>query len=163
MLYGCPFEKITFLPRIDANSGFERDWDILWKKFKDGTFIALQMKVFDHKKFKFHAWGQKCHIRNGQFGTFDPLHGIWNFLWPNTLIWCAVNMPLLNFFIMCLSLFQIQNFCQNGDFLKRTSVQHFHFPFLVFSYHVSIIQKQTSECILPSHLSLWAVWAKQHA
>ena len=67
------------------------------------------------------------------------------------------------FSIMCLSLFQIQNFCQNGDFLKRTSVQHFHFPFLVFSYHVSIIQKQTSECILPSHLGLWAVWAKQHA
>ena len=25
MLYGCPFEKITFLPRIDTDSGFERD------------------------------------------------------------------------------------------------------------------------------------------
>ena len=25
MLYGCPFEKITFLPRIDTNSGFGRD------------------------------------------------------------------------------------------------------------------------------------------
>ena len=25
MLYGCPFEKITFLPKIDTNSGFERD------------------------------------------------------------------------------------------------------------------------------------------
>jgi hypothetical protein len=30
-LYGCPFEKITFLLRIDTNSGFARD--ILWKKF----------------------------------------------------------------------------------------------------------------------------------
>ena len=98
ILYGCPFEKITFLPRIDANSGFERDWDILWKKFKNGTFIALQMKVFDHKKFKFHAWGQKCHIRNCQSGTFDPVHGIWKFLWPNTFIWSAMNVPLWKFF-----------------------------------------------------------------
>ena len=31
--------KITFLPRIDTNSGFRR-------KFNNGTFIALQMKVF---------------------------------------------------------------------------------------------------------------------
>ena len=33
MLYGCPFEKFTFLPGIDTNSGFERDWD--WGLFKD--------------------------------------------------------------------------------------------------------------------------------
>jgi hypothetical protein len=25
MLYGCPFEKIHFLPKIDTNSGFGRD------------------------------------------------------------------------------------------------------------------------------------------
>ena len=25
MLYGCPFEKIHFLPKIDANSEFGRD------------------------------------------------------------------------------------------------------------------------------------------
>ena len=25
MLYGCPFEKIHFLTRIDTNSGFGRD------------------------------------------------------------------------------------------------------------------------------------------
>jgi hypothetical protein len=25
MLHGFPFEKITFLPRIDTNSGFGRD------------------------------------------------------------------------------------------------------------------------------------------
>ena len=25
MLYGCPFEKITFLHKIDTNSGFGRD------------------------------------------------------------------------------------------------------------------------------------------
>ena len=50
MLYGCPFEKITFLPRIDTNSGFERERDTLWKKFNNGTFKALQMKVFGHQK-----------------------------------------------------------------------------------------------------------------
>ena len=31
MLYECPFKKITFLPRIDANSGFGRDRDTIWK------------------------------------------------------------------------------------------------------------------------------------
>ena len=49
MLYGCPFEKITFLPRIDTNSGFGRNLDTLWKKFHNGLFITLQMKVFGHK------------------------------------------------------------------------------------------------------------------
>ena len=96
MLYGCPFEKITFLPRIDTNSGFGRNWDTLWKKFNNGTFITLQMKAA--KNFYFHARGQKCHFRNCQFGTFDPVHGIWKFLWPNTFIWSAMNVPLWNFF-----------------------------------------------------------------
>ena len=41
---------------------------------------------------------------------------------------------------------------QKGDFLKRTPIQNFHSGFLVFSYHVSIIQKQNLECILPIHL-----------
>jgi hypothetical protein len=48
MLYGCPFEKITFLPRIDANSGFGREWKI----FDGRTFIALLTKVFGHKYFQ---------------------------------------------------------------------------------------------------------------
>ena len=25
MFFGCPFERITFLPRIDTYSGFDRD------------------------------------------------------------------------------------------------------------------------------------------
>ena len=29
-----------------------------------GTFIALQMKAFDPKKFKFHAGVKKCHFGN---------------------------------------------------------------------------------------------------
>ena len=29
MLYGCPFEKIAFLHKIDTNSGFGRDQDTL--------------------------------------------------------------------------------------------------------------------------------------
>ena len=41
MLYGCPFEKIHFLTRIDTHSGFGRDWDTLWGKNHNGTFIAL--------------------------------------------------------------------------------------------------------------------------
>jgi hypothetical protein len=38
------------------------------------------------KKFKFHAGNQKFQVRNCQFGTFDSLHGIWNFVGPNTFI-----------------------------------------------------------------------------
>ena len=41
MLYGCPFEKIHFLTRIETNSGF----DTLWKKSNNDTFIAFQMKI----------------------------------------------------------------------------------------------------------------------
>ena len=62
MLYGCPFEKIHFLPKIDTNSGFWRDWGTLSKKFNDGTFIALQMKIFKPKNFKIHVLCQKCQI-----------------------------------------------------------------------------------------------------
>ena len=46
MLYGCPFEKITFLHKIDTNSGFGRDWDTLWTKTSNDILITLQMKVF---------------------------------------------------------------------------------------------------------------------
>ena len=76
MPYGCPFEKVYFQTRIDKNSGFGRDLDTLWKKSDNGTFIALQMKVFDQKKFKLHAQGQRCQFRNCHFGTFDPWHEI---------------------------------------------------------------------------------------
>ena len=62
MLYGNAFEKIAFLPRIDTNSRFGREWDTLWKKFNNGTFIALQIKVFGHKKFQIPC--QKCQIGN---------------------------------------------------------------------------------------------------
>ena len=65
MLYGCPFEKITFLSRIDTNSGIGRDLDTLWKKFHNGTFIALQMKVFGHKNFQIQCTGSK--VPNWQF------------------------------------------------------------------------------------------------
>ena len=65
MLYGCPFERNTFLPRINTNSGFGRDWDTLWKKFQIGTFIALQIKVFGHKKFQIPCTGSQ--VPNWQF------------------------------------------------------------------------------------------------
>ena len=56
------FERITFLPTIDTNSEFGRDWDTLWKKFHNDTFIALQMKVFGHKKFQIPCVGSKVPL-----------------------------------------------------------------------------------------------------
>ena len=96
MLYGCPFEKITFLPRIDKNSGFGRVWDTLWKKFNNGTFIALQMKVLGNKIFQIPSKGSK--VPNWQFlkWLFFPVYGIWIFLTRITFIWSAINVPLLN-------------------------------------------------------------------
>ena len=38
------------------------------------------------------------------------------------------------------------------DFLKGTSINHFHSCFLVFFYHVSIISKNNWEFIFPCHL-----------
>ena len=62
MLYGCPFEKITFLPKIDTNFRFGRNWDTLWKRFNNGTFITLQMKVFGHKKIHLPCTGSKVSL-----------------------------------------------------------------------------------------------------
>ena len=132
MLYGCPFEKITFLPRIDTNSGFGRNWDTLWKKFNNGTFIILQT-------FNLHALGQKCHLRNCQFGTFDPVDGIWKFCGQIPSFEVLWMCHYLIFSKMCLSLFQIQNSGQKGNFFKRTFIQLFQFCFLVFPYYVNII------------------------
>ena len=50
------------------------------------------MKVFDHKI------SNSMHLRNRQFGSYDPVRGIWNFLLPNTFIWSAMIVLLLNFF-----------------------------------------------------------------
>ena len=58
----------------------------------------FKWRYLDPKNFKFHVVNQKCQIRNCQFGTFDSLHGIWNFLGPNTFIWSLLNVPLVNFF-----------------------------------------------------------------
>ena len=62
MLYGCPFEKKTFLSKIDTNSEFGRDWDTLWTKSSNGIFITLQMKVFGHKKFQIPSTGSKVPL-----------------------------------------------------------------------------------------------------
>ena len=51
MLYGCNFEKIHFLSKIDTNTRVGRDQDTLWTKSIDGIFIILQMKVFGHNFF----------------------------------------------------------------------------------------------------------------
>ena len=47
-----PLEKITFLHKIDTNSGFGRDWDTLWTKSSNDIFITLQMKAFGPLKYR---------------------------------------------------------------------------------------------------------------
>ena len=91
-----PFEKMHFLTWIDLNSGFWRNWDTFLKKSTNGTFKALQIKLFGPKKF--YAVNQKFQIRNCQFFTFDSLHSTWNFLGQHTFIWSLLNVPLINFF-----------------------------------------------------------------
>ena len=38
--------------------------DIFWIKSQNGTFLALQIKAFGPKKYKFHAGVKKCHFGN---------------------------------------------------------------------------------------------------
>ena len=45
--------------------------DTFWVKSQNGTFIALQMKSFGPKKFKFHPRVKKCH-----FGNFSEWAGM---------------------------------------------------------------------------------------
>ena len=109
MLYGCPFEKIIFLSRIDTNSGFGRDWDTFWKKFNNGIFIALHNEgtYLATKIFKFHPRGQKCQFRNCQFGTLTPcleFKIFWGQIPLFEVLWmCHYQI----FSIICLCLFQI--------------------------------------------------------
>ena len=60
-----------------------------------------------------------------QFGTFDSLHGIWNFLCPNTFIWSALNLPLVDFFK------NVSQFLQNPGF---RSIQVKKDTYLAFSF-----------------------------
>ena len=136
ILYGCPFEKITFLPRIDTNSGFEGDWDTLWKKFSNGTFIPLQMKVFDHKIFQIPCTESK--VPNWQFLKWHFRSRAWNL---KIIVAKCLHLKCyecaINFFsITCLSLFQIQNLCQfwaKRWFSQKDTHTAFPFFFLVLS------------------------------
>jgi hypothetical protein len=60
----CPFEERHFLTWIDLNPGFGRNFGTFLKKFTNGTFKTLQIKVFGPKKLNFHAGNQKCQIGN---------------------------------------------------------------------------------------------------
>ena len=51
MLHGCQFKNIHFLDR-----------DTLWKRFDNGTSMALQMKEFDQKKKSNSIHGVKSAI-----------------------------------------------------------------------------------------------------
>ena len=97
MMYGCPFEKITFLHKIDTNSGFGRDWDTLWTKSNNDIFITIQIKVIGHKIFQIPCTGSK--VPNWHFLKWHFWYRAWNlkFLWPNIFIRSVMNMSLLDF------------------------------------------------------------------
>ena len=59
------YKKMT---RIDTNSGFGRDWDTLWKKSNNGTFIALQVT----QKFQILCTGSKMSNRQFLMWHFWP-------------------------------------------------------------------------------------------
>ena len=61
----CPFEKMHFLTWNDLNPGFRINWDTFLKKFTNGTFKLLQMKVFGHKKFQIPC--RESKVPNWQF------------------------------------------------------------------------------------------------
>ena len=77
----------------------------------------------------------------------------------NIFISSALDVPLVDFFkhvsqFLPNSRFKSIQALDPGrktPFLKRTH-WHFHSCFLVFSYHVNIIEKQYFECILLNHL-----------
>ena len=84
----------------------------------------LQKRYLTANVFKFHAWGQKCHFRNCQFGTFDPLLGIQIILRSNTYD--------IHISILCLCLFQIQNlrqFLSKSGFSQKDTHTAFSFLF----------------------------------
>ena len=90
--------KGTFWPGLTLILGLEETETHFWKRLLMAHSNNFNWRYLNPKNFKFHAGNQKCQIRNCQFGTLDSLHGIWNFLGPNTFIWSLLNMPLVNFF-----------------------------------------------------------------
>ena len=56
---------------IHLDKHLDRAWDIFWIKLLNCTFLALQIKAFGPKKFKFHAGVKKCH-----FGNFSEWAGM---------------------------------------------------------------------------------------
>ena len=51
MLHGCQFKNIHFLDR-----------DTLWKRFDNGTSMALQMKEFDQNKIQIPSTESKVPL-----------------------------------------------------------------------------------------------------
>ena len=95
------------------------------------------------KKFKFHAWVQKCHF--GNFSILPKWHFwtcAWNlkFFWPKVFFWSNYENGKKNFFC---NMSQdppnpgfMQEKVQKGDFLKKPSREfknYFCFRFLWIS------------------------------
>ena len=113
------------------------------EKSKNGTFIELQMKAFDHRKFQIPCTGSK--MPNWQFlmRHFCPL--AWNLkkIVVKYLHLKCFELAIVKLFPSCVSVSSKSRICVNSgqkvDFLKRTPIQHFQSCFLVFSYQGSII------------------------
>ena len=131
MLYECPFEKIAFLSRIDTNSGFGRDWDTLWKKFHDGTLVALQMKVFGHKNFQIPCTESK--VPNWQFLK-------WHF-WPRA--WKLKFFVAKHIHLKCYECAIIELFHNVSQFLPNPEFVSILVKKVIFSkghpYSISIL------------------------
>ena len=63
-VYGLPFDKVHFLTSIDLISEFVRDWDTLRTNSINGKFIAIQMKVFSHKKLILALFDNIFKVKN---------------------------------------------------------------------------------------------------
>ena len=138
----CPFEKRHFLTWIDLNPGFGRNWDTFLKKFTNGTFKRLQMKVFGPKKIQIPC--RESKVPNWQFLIWHLIHCMeFEIVLVQYLHLKYFECAISRLFQKRVSVSSKSRICvnsgQKGDFLKRTSIQHFHSCFLVFSYHVSII------------------------
>jgi hypothetical protein len=104
--------KSTFCPKLTQILNFEETETHYWKSLKMAHSWHFKWRNLTPNFFKFHVRGGKCRFRNCQFGTFDPVHEIWNLLCLYILIWSAMNVPLLKFFD------NVSQSLQNSEFVS---------------------------------------------
>ena len=130
----CPFEKRHFLTWIDLNPGFGRNWDTILKKFTNGTFKTLQIKVFGTKKFQIPC--RESKVPNWRFLiVYFWFHaGNLNFFWPKYLHLKCFLCAISNLFQNCVSISSKSRsksaFSQKDTYLAFS----FLFPSVLLSY-----------------------------